>query len=231
MKTSGSWTVHAGLAGRSGAGALALRLALLIAAVPAAGAAQDARLAARLDPATRTAVEATIDTARSRGLPVEPLAAKALEGASKRAEGARIVAAVRALAGELATARDALGPSATPAEIVTGASALRAGVSAATLRRLRATRPAGPVTTHLAMLVDLIGRGVPAESASVATLVLAGSTIGDADLMAVRRLVERDIALGTPPAAATSVRVSAAIQDALRATTNVPGVSRAPKRP
>ncbi|MEJ7810624.1 MAG: hypothetical protein WKG32_09480, partial [Gemmatimonadaceae bacterium] len=51
--------------------------------------ASDARLDARLDPRTRASVAAVLDSARAAGLPTEPLVDKALEGASKRADGAR----------------------------------------------------------------------------------------------------------------------------------------------
>jgi hypothetical protein len=58
----------------------------------------------------------------------------------------------------------------------------------------------------LAVLADLVASGVPADSATAALLVLA-PTARDADLVEFRRAVERDIALGAPPATATSVRV------------------------
>jgi hypothetical protein len=193
----------------------------LAAVLAASGArAQDARLTTRLEPATRTAVERIIDSARVRGLPAEPLTSKALEGASKGAAGDRIVAAVRALAADLAEAREALGPEATPAELSTAASALRAGVTPATLRQLRRSRGHGPVAAHLAVLVDFIARGVPVDSASASMLVLARSPLGDDVLFDVRRLVERDIALGTPPASAAAVRTNTALQMADRLNNN-----------
>ena len=52
------------------------------------------------------------DSARAAGLPHEPLILKALEGASKGADSARIVTAVRALGGRLQEAARALGPAA-----------------------------------------------------------------------------------------------------------------------
>ena len=70
-------------------------------------AAQDPRLE-RLDPDTRSAVVALMDSARGDGLPVEPLIQRALEGATKSAPGARIIAAVRRLTLDLGTARTAL---------------------------------------------------------------------------------------------------------------------------
>src|SRR3989454_11224495 len=59
------------------------------------------------------------------------LVQRALEGATKRASGDLIVAAVRRLAVDLGHARDALGSTASPAELTAGAAALRAGASQA----------------------------------------------------------------------------------------------------
>ena len=63
----------------------ALGLGLVAAiAVTGAASAQDARLRSRLDSATAVQVERLLDSARARGLPVEPLVQKALEGVDGR---------------------------------------------------------------------------------------------------------------------------------------------------
>ena len=173
--------------------------------------AQDPRYE-RLDPDTRARVAVIVDSARAVGLPGEPLIHRALEGAMKNATGDRIVAAVRRLAGDLGTARDALGTKATTPELEAGVAALRAGATPAVLTRMRDVRHA-PVTMALAVLADLVASGVPADSAAAASLVLA-PTARDADLVEFRRAVERDIALGAPPAAATSVRLDATARSA-----------------
>ncbi|HWC74378.1 MAG TPA: hypothetical protein VG454_10625 [Gemmatimonadales bacterium] len=182
-------------------------LLLVIAQNPA----QDPRYE-RLDSATRTQVAAVVDSARAAGLPPEPLVQRALEGAMKHAAGDRIVAAVRRLAGDLGTARSALGAKTTPAELEAGVAALRAGATPAVLTRMRDLRQP-PVTMALAVLADLVASGVPADSAAAALLVLA-PTARDADLVEFRRAVERDIALGAPPAAATSLQVNAGARGA-----------------
>src|SRR5438876_159575 len=82
----------------------------------AAGQQTDPRLE-RLDAATRPAVAALVDSAGRALLPTEPLVQRALEGATKRASGELIVAAVRRFAVELGHARDALGSTASPAEL------------------------------------------------------------------------------------------------------------------
>src|SRR5205809_5185142 len=173
----------------------------------AAGQQTDPRLE-RLDAATRPAVAALVDSAGRALLPTEPLVQRALEGATKRASGDLIVAAVRRLAVELGHARDALGSTASPAELSAGAAALRAGASPTVLARLRQARRE-PLTMPLAVLADLVASGVPVDSAAAAVLALAARA-RDADLVEFRRAVERDIALGAPPAAATAAAATAA---------------------
>ena len=198
-------------------------VALLLSAQVAA---QDPRLE-RLDPETRSAVVALVDSARGDGLPVEPLIQRALEGATKSAPGARIVAAVRRLTLDLGTARTALGTNATSPELEEGVAALRAGATPQVLTQLRTVRRP-PLTMALSVLADLVASGVPADSAAVAVLRLAPKA-RDADLVEFRRAVERDIALGAPPGAATSVRVNAGAAEAFGA--NSGNVPRPPSRP
>jgi hypothetical protein len=168
--------------------------------------AQDARLQGRLDPRTSSEVQQVLDSARRLGLPIEPLMDKALEGAAKRAEGDRIVSAVRTLAGGLRTARASLGPSSGEADLVAGAEALRAGVSSQALAELRASRGPQSVLTPLAVLSDLISRGVPADTAEAAVLRLAEQGASDADFGTLQQEVEHDIRAGASPSAAASVR-------------------------
>ena len=185
--------------------ALPLLVAMLVAA-PAATQQTDPRLE-RLDAATRPVVLALVDSARRDLLPTEPLVQRALEGATKRASGDVIVAAVRRLAVDLGHARQALGSTASPAELSAGAAALHAGASQTTLAELRHVR-GEPLIVPLAVLADLVASGVPVDSAAAAVLSLARRA-RDADLVEFRRAVERDIALGAPPAAATAAAATA----------------------
>jgi hypothetical protein len=206
-----------------------LPLFVLIAS-PAALSGQDPRLERRLDGDTRARVAAVIDSARAAGLPVEPLIDKALEGASKRAPGDRIVVAVRNLAAGLLAARDALG-TADVAELDAAASALRAGVRAETLTRLRAARGRQNLTVPLAVLSDLVARGIPADSAAAFVLQLA-AVAADDDFVAFQRNVDRDIALGAPPLAAAAVRVNATAADGFRGVNSLPGAPPpSPRKP
>ena len=176
-------------------------LATMLVAGRAAAQQLDPRLE-RLDAATRPAVAALVDSARAASLPTEPLVQRALEGATKRASGEVIVAVVRRLAVDLGRAREALGSTASPAELSAGAAALRAGASQTTLAELRHARRE-PLIVPLAVLADLVASGVPVDSAAAAVLALSRQA-RDAELVEFRRAVERDIALGAPPAAATA---------------------------
>ena len=167
----------------------------------------DSRLE-RLDSITRPIVAALVDSARAAALPTEPLVQRALEGATKRASADRIVAAVRRLALDLGHARDALGPTTSPPELAAAAAALRAGAPPVILTELRRIRRES-LTVPLAVLTDLVASGVPVDSAAAAVLSLAAKS-RDADLVEFRRAVERDIALGAPPASATAAAVAAA---------------------
>ena len=185
--------------------AIGVLLVVMLALAPHTASSQEPRLGVLLEP-HRAQVEAILDSARAAELPVEPLVDRALEGASKGADGERIVAAVRRLHADLGLARDAMGELSSAAEIVAGASALRAGVSPGDLTRLRELRGDQSLTVVAAVLADLVAVGVPADTAVVAVLALA-AVVDDAQYIAFRQSVARDIALGASPVAALGVRL------------------------
>lgn len=178
---------------------------LMLAVLAGRGEAQDTRLA-RLDSKVQARVGALLDSARTLGIPTEPVVDKALEGAAKRAPNERIINVVRSRFNELVAARAALGGGAIDAEVIAAADALHAGASAQVITALRAQRPNVPLTIPLAVLADLIARGVPPDTASTAVLALAKTPSTDAQFAALRDEVERDIAKGVPPAIAPSAR-------------------------
>lgn len=184
--------------------AIALVTALALAGGVARAA--DTRLESRLDPETLTQVTSIVEGAEQSRLPTEPLIATALEGASKRAPGARIVAAVRRHAAALAGARQALGSQSTEAELVAGAGAMLAGVPGDTLVRLRAARPRQSVVIPLVVLSDMLARSVPPGAASDAVLTTTRAGARDADLLKLRERVEDDIRAGASPAEAAALR-------------------------
>ena len=168
--------------------------------------ARAARLDGRLDGETQAVVLRTLDSARTRGLPMEPLVDKALEGATKRAAGPRIQAAVSSLLGRLETARDALAPNPTPRDITAGADALAYGATREALKAMRAIRPNESVAVPLGVLTQLVASGVPVGRATrvVADLLRRGAR--DEQLIALNDDVRSYGAAGASPEVALDVR-------------------------
>ena len=73
---------------------------------------------------------------------------------------------------------------------------------------VRGARSGERLTVPLAVLAELVAYGVPADAATQAVVRLASGTGEDEALLDFRRDVERDIALGAPPAAAAAVRLN-----------------------
>jgi hypothetical protein len=150
--------------------ALAVAVAGLLPLHPAVLAAQDvaARLNGRTPPAVAQAVQGIADDARARGLPVELLVQKALEGGAKGVPVDRVIAAVRVLAGRLDEARGALQQGGirtpSPEAVESGVYALNAGLNARQVRDLgRVSRdPYDPALT-LRIAATLTALGVPAR--------------------------------------------------------------------
>jgi hypothetical protein len=174
-----------------------------------------ADLPPQLNTATRQAIERLADSLRSARLPSDPIYAKAAEGVLKRAEDARILAAVQRLARALGDARRALGDDAEEAELVAGASALQSGVPPAMLRRLREAQrplPRGSLATPLIVLADLVTRRVPPGVAAAAIDSLVARNAPSEDFAALRAGVERDIDAGRAPDAATLLRARSLLE-------------------
>lgn len=149
-------------------------------------AAQDPRLAARLDSVTRVQVEAILSVAQRERLPVEPLVQKALEGSSKRASGPRIVGAVEAMLGSLRVARRSLGEEASSDELVAGAAALRAGATPDMVGRIRRTETGQDVAVPLAVFTDLVAGGMTVDAAWRSVSKLAEEGGDDQEFLELR---------------------------------------------
>jgi hypothetical protein len=164
------------------------------------------RLGGRLDSATNAVVMRSVDSARTRGLPIEPLVDKALEGATKRAAGPRIQAAVSALLRRLEIARDALAPNPSPRDIAAGADALAFGATREALATMRAIRPNESIAVPLGVLTQLVASGVSVSRATrtVAELLRRGAR--DEQLIALNNDVRSYVAAGVSPEAALDVR-------------------------
>lgn len=159
--------------------------------------ARDSRLD-RLAPELRDSVAVVMDSAQQAGIPTSPLIQKALEGTAKKASAASIMRAVRAFADALRVSRAALGTQSSPDELTAAAVALRMGARPADLTNLRAARSVRSLVVPLAVLSDLVARGVPADTATQVVLALA-VLADDEDYVAFRRGVDRDIDLGVSP--------------------------------
>ncbi len=163
---------------------IGLALPLVLGTTLSAGlGAQDvgARLDRRVSPEVQRAVRGIAADAAARGLPVDPLVQKAIEGAAKGVPGDRVIAAVRALAGRLAEAMEAVraGGLAAPSGAVVegGADALNAGISGPQVSDLvRVSQPPHDPALTLRVAATLSALGVPAKQALelVETMITAG---------------------------------------------------------
>jgi hypothetical protein len=185
---------------------VALALLVALALAPNGAAAQDPRLATRLDKPTQIAVNAIVDSARVAALPTAPLVDKALEGAAAGSDGPRIVVAVRNLSARMGAAKHVLGPHASADEIKAAAGAMDFGVTVRDLARLHAAAGKRPLTMPLAVLTDLLGRGVPLVTATTLVVQLTRGGIRDAELALFQRNVRLDIEHGADPAVAATTR-------------------------
>ena len=166
--------------------------------------AQDAKLD-RLEPRTRAAVIAIIDSAIEAGLPAKSLVSEAQRVAVFGQSSDVIIASVRSQARRLLVARRALGNAFT-ADVESGAAALKAGVDAVTLVQLRRARPDSSGAVALVVLADLVPRGVPADTASGLILAVAGLSPGDSVFHELRASVAQDISSGKTPLYAAETR-------------------------
>jgi len=157
-------------------------------------------LPAQLAPATRDTLERLIDSARAVGLPGEPLAAKAAEGALKGADDTRIVRVVRSLVRELGEARQSLPRDASVSSLTAAASALHAGATAATLRRVVAAgKDDTALNVALVTLTDLVANGVSSDAAASSIEQLMRRGARAPEMLAFRSAVASNIQRGETP--------------------------------
>lgn len=186
---------------------LGLMLPLAAAQAQAQTAAQTglARAKAALPAEAGRALEQTVASAQSRGLPTEPLIDKALEGTAKRVPANLILNAVRQKLDLLARADATLRPFGPPslADVTSTADVLQRGVSQDVVKRVRGGARAGePIGMALHTLADLRDRGVPVD---VALEVLSSWRTRGGRPDELRELpaeVERLVRQGASPSAA-----------------------------
>ena len=174
--------------------------------------AQDARLRARLDPATADSITMILEMARGNAVPVEPLIQTALEGASKQASAAEIMKAVGSLAARLSIARQTLGAQATEPELVAAASALFSGVDANTLRHIQTLNPRGSIAMPLVSLSYFIRSGVDRSRAVQWIELVVRRGVDSEELLRLHQAIQGDIRSGASAHAATEARVQALLR-------------------
>ena len=184
---------------------------LLLAAAAPLAAQQDltARLGARVPPAVVAAAQALADTAQARGLPIDPLIDKAIEGAAKGVAPERVVVALRMvfdqLGGAAAAIRDGGDAAPDAGTIEAGAFALSAGLSGAQISALvrASTSPNTPATT-LRVAGTLSAMGVPADQTTNLIRATIRNGAATADVLSLPGRVQAQMARGQTPAQAAS---------------------------
>jgi hypothetical protein len=190
--------------------ALWLALALALSAPPLrAFVAQDvaARLEGRVPANVARAVQGIAQNAHARGLPVEPLIEKAIEGGAKGVPGDRVISAVQLLATRLDEARGALRdagiPSPTPEALESGADALNAGLNPHQVRDLgRVSRPPQDPALTLRVAATLGALGVPAPQSVRLIEHLINAGRGQSDLLDLPNELQVGMARGVTAAEA-----------------------------
>lgn len=165
------------------------------------------RIRAQLPSTAMERIEIQLQQAMERGLPVEPILDKALEGMAKRVPADRIAGAVVQLTTQLGQARDLLGEGAPPAatDITAVADAIRRGVPEQAVRRIAGGAAGGePLAMAVHTVGDLLDQGVPVEEALAAVEAWRAGGGEARQLRELPAAVERLIRQGTLPAHAAA---------------------------
>lgn len=180
------------------------------------------RLTGRASPEIAALVQELGGAAASRGLPVDPLIQKAIEGNAKAVPAERVANAVRQVLAQLDTAAAALrnagveGPLDTM-EIAAGGFAITAGLRSRDIGELARTgRPASDVVVGLRVAGTLAAMGVPPDE----TVKLVGTSLrarqAPGELLALPGRVQSEMARGATPAQAAAGLARAAAAQSRR---------------
>jgi rhodanese-related sulfurtransferase len=211
-----------------------LRVSLVLAICSTAVSAQDVttRLGGRVSPEVAALVQQLATSAAARGLPVDPLIQKAIEGSAKGVPADRVAIALRALSGQLDAAAAALkqAGAAQPDTdaIAAGAFALNAGLSGRNVTALAlVSRPSNNVAATLRVASTLAAMGVPAaEVVELVTQVIASGG-GTNDVLGLPTEVMAGVSRGR---GVTPAQAAAGLARAAAARANAPGQQK-PKHP
>ncbi len=194
---------------------LALPLALL-STQQGTGIAQ--RLAGRVLPQIASLVEELGTAASARGLPIDPLIEKAIEGSAKGIAPERVASALRLVAMQLDTAAAALrdgGLDSDTLAIAAGEFAITAGLSGSDITALARTGAnAAALTVGLRVAGTLAALGVPpAEDIGLVSVAMRSGEPGSA-LLSLPANVQSAMAKGATPAQAAAGLARAAAAQA-----------------
>jgi hypothetical protein len=174
-----------------------------------AAAGQDSPDLLASDRETSAQLNRILASVRSKGLPTEPVMAKARQGVMLHSAPNRIVAAAEGVARRLEEARDALAPSPSAVDLAAGQDALSIpGVTKDMLRAIRAARPNRPVAVPIGVMAQLVATGVkPAHASEIlARLIRAQAT--DPQLVALGTDVNGDVLRGGEAATSLELRLT-----------------------
>ena len=210
---------------------LALPLALLMQQKPAIA----ERLGARVSPETAALATELGTAAAARGLPVDPIIQKAIEGSAKGVPPERVAAAMRLVVSQLDASHGDLlaGGAALAADtvaIAAGAFALTAGLKDGDVAALSRSAAPGPdVIVGLRVAGTLVAIGVP--TAETVSLVQASLQSGQpaGELLSLPGQVQTQVAKGATPAQAAAGLARAAAAQSRRGPP--PGRGQPPPHP
>ena len=168
--------------------------------------AQDVDPLVKLETRDRFAIDLMIDSANMAGLPSNPLRQMALLGLAKRADGRKIVEAVRKQLNLLRTAREVLG-AVDDQELTAGASVLSAGAKPAQLATFRPRRKGRNDLQAFVVWTDFLERKVPNDDAFSAITKLWQDGADDATFYSLWTNVQADISQGLNPGTALQNRI------------------------
>ena len=185
----------------------------LFLALPLVFLAQQQDIAARLDGRVPAAVAAVAESlgaaARARGLPIDPLIQKAIEGGAKAVPAERVSAALRLVVAQLdesAAGLRAAEMNPDTLAIAAGAFAISAGLSGDDVAGIARSAPGAEAELVVGLRVagTLAALGVPAQQTVdlVAATLAAGRPA--TDLLALPGRVQAEMARGVPAAQAAA---------------------------
>jgi len=146
-----------------------------------------------------------VQDAIAHGLPGEAVASVALQGVALGRSGTEVRAAAESMVADLHAAHDAIaagGRDATSQETEAAAAAMQQGVDGSTISALASSTPAGrSLTVPLAVLGELVSRGLPADNALQAVQQRLQSKTSDQTLAGLPDAAGQMLGQGMKPSA------------------------------